>query len=313
MGTTCPPARAADAPLNVLTSTTDLADIVRRVGGDQVKVESLCRGPEDPHFLEARPSFIRMGGDADLLVIVGMELEVGYLPLILRDGGNPKIKPGNPGYLDASARIKKLQVPEGGSVSRAMGDVHPGGNPHYLLAPNNAVIVAEDVARALSTLRPAATKDFDERAKKLKTEISELLFGKPPENDPRGKKQGGLLERFRPFKGASIVSYHDDMIYLAQVYGLDVLGTLEPKPGVPPTASHVADLTERAKAAKVKAVLFDVFQPRAPVDSLTGSIGATPVLIAHQPGATSDAPDLITMHRRNAEAILKALGEAPPR
>ena len=301
------PTRAADGPLNVLTTTTDLAELVRTIGGDRVVVESLCSGPEDPHFLDARPSFIRMAGRADLLVFVGMELEVGYLPLMLRDGSNPRIRPGTPGYLDASARIRKLEVPEGG-VSRAQGDVHSGGNPHYLLDPANSVVVADDVARALATLRPDGAKAFDERAKAYRKEISDLLLGTAPEGVTKGRRTGGLLERFKPYKGASIVSYHRDMVYLAQRFGLEVLGTLEPKPGIPPTASHLADLAERARAGKVKAVLYEVFHSAAQVEAFASSVGAKAVRIAHQPGATADAVGLVGTYRRNAEVLLAALG-----
>src|SRR5947207_5608725 len=227
LATRCPPAHAADGPVSVLTSTTDLADIVRTVGGDMVSVTSLCTGPEDPHFLDARPSFIRLAANAEMLVVVGMELEVGYLPLMLRDGSNPSIRPGGPGYVDASLRIKKLQVVEGGEASRALGDVHPLGNPHYLYDPANAVIVADEVADTLKALRPAASAAFAERAKAFRTAVSELMLGAPPKDNPRGKKSGGMLERFKPYEGASIVTYHDDLLYLAQRLKLDVAGTLE--------------------------------------------------------------------------------------
>lgn len=305
------PARAAEGVVSVLTTTTDLADIVRTVGGEMVSVKSLCTGPEDPHFLDARPSFIRMAADAELLVIVGMELEVGYLPLMLRDGSNPRIKPNSPGYLDASARIRKLQVPEGG-VTRAMGDVHPDGNPHYLYDPANAGVVAEDVAHALSALRPAAAKGFDDRAKAFRAALSDLLLGAAPAGDAKGKRTGGMLDRFKPYKGASIVTYHDDLPYLAKRLGLEVAGTLEPKPGVPPTARHLADLAERAKAAKVKAVCHEVFQSAGQVDAFAAEIGARSVLLAHQPGAVPDATDLLSMYRRNADVLFAALsaGEA---
>lgn len=305
-------ARADGGTISVVTTTTDLAEIARTIGGDQVSVRSLCKGPEDPHFLDARPSFIRLGGAADLFVVVGMDLEAGYVPLILRDGSNPRIKPGSPGYLDASTRIRKLDVPAGGQVSRAQGDVHAQGNPHYLLDPANAGIVGEDVARALSALAPDSAKTFDERAKALKTALSEMLLGKAPEDDPRGKKEGGLLERFKPHKGAAVVSYHADMLYLAQRYGLEVLGTLEPKPGIPPSADHLARLATRARAARVRAVLYDVFEPSAPVTTFAREIGATPVLIAHMPFATEDAKDLLSTYRRNAELLLRALARANP-
>jgi len=298
--------RAADGPVQVLATTTDLADIVRFVGGGLVAVECLCRGAEDPHFLDARPSFIRMANRADLVVLNGMELEAGYLPLLLRDGNNPRIRPGTPGYLDASTRIRKLEVPSGG-VSRAQGDVHPGGNPHYLLDPANAGVVAEDVADALAALRPASATALRDGAKALRHAISDLLLGKPPVGDPKGARAGGLLERFKPYAGAGIVAYHGNAIYLARRLGLEVVGTLEPRPGVPPTASHLASLAERARAAKVKAVLYNVFQPGAQAEAFAREIGATAVLVAHQPLAVADAPDLLATYRRNAEALLKAL------
>src|SRR5947207_2453088 len=191
LATRCPPAHAADGPVSVLTSTTDLADIVRTVGGDMVSVTSLCTGPEDPHFLDARPSFIRLAANAEMLVVVGMELEVGYLPLMLREGSNPAIRPGGPGYLDASVRIKKLQVVEGGEASRALGDVHPLGNPHYLYDPANAVIVADEVADTLRALRPAESTAIAERAKAFRAAVSELMLGSAPKDSPRGRKSGG--------------------------------------------------------------------------------------------------------------------------
>ena len=305
------PAHAASGPVSVLTTTSDLADLCRVVGGPSVSVQSLCSGPEDPHFLDARPSFLRLASRAELLVVTGLDLEVGYLPLLLRDGSNPRIKPGSPGYLDASARIRKLQVPTGG-VSRALGDVHAGGNPHDLLDPANAVIVADDIAAALAALRPEEGAAFRDRAKAFRAQIQDLLLGPAPPDDPKGRRSGGLLDRFKPYKGASIVAYHENVIYLATRLGLEVLGTLEPKPGIPPTADHLASLAQQAQAAKVKAVVYGVFQPAAQATSFADRIGARPVLIAHQPGATPDAPDLLSMYRRNAETLLAALATGAP-
>ncbi|HEX5136496.1 MAG TPA: metal ABC transporter substrate-binding protein [Planctomycetota bacterium] len=297
-------ARADETSLNVLASTTDLADIVRVVGGDRVDVSSLCKGPEDPHFLDARPSFLRLANRADMVVVIGMELEVGYMPLILRDCANADVRPGGRGYVDASARIRKLQVPAGGAPSRAHGDVHALGNPHYLMDPANAVIVAEDVARALGELRPARAKEFESRAAAFRDKVKELLLGK---EDASGSRKDGLLDRFRPYKGAPIISYHDDMPYLAARLGLEVAGTIESRPGVPPTASHLKDLREVAKGRGVRVVLYEVFEPEAPVQAFCGETGARAVLVAHQPGAFEDAPDLLAMYRRNADAILAAL------
>ena len=247
-----------------------------------------------------------MANRAELVVLNGLDLEVGYLPLLLRDGSNPAVRPGTPGYLDASRRIRKLDVPTG-PISRAQGDVHPGGNPHYLLDPASAGVVAEDVAAALTALRPSDADGFRAGAKALREAISGLLLGTASAADPRGPRVGGLLERFKPYRGAGIVAFHDNVSYLARRYGLEVVGTLEPRPGIAPTAGHLASLAERARAAKVKAVVHNVFQSGAQTASFASGIAATAVLLAHQPGAVADAPDLLAMHRRNAEVLLAAL------
>lgn len=300
---------AAEAPLRVLASTTDLADLVRVVGGDGVLVSCLCKGPEDPHFLDARPSFLRLANRAELVVVTGMDYEAGYMPLLLRDCANPDVRPGGPGYVDASARVRKLQVPVGGAPSRALGDVHAHGNPHYLMDPASAVIVAEDIARALSGPRPADAAGFASRAEAFREAVTDLLLGA---KDAQGSRSGGLLDRFKPHKGAPVISYHDDMPYLAARFGLEIVGTIESKPGVPPTARHLKDLTELAKARVVKVVLYETFQPAAPVEAFCGETGAKAVLVAHQPGAVEGVPDLLTMYRENAEAILAALERGSP-
>lgn len=302
-------ASAEEDRLRVLASTSDLADLVRVVGGDRVDVSCLCKGPEDPHFLDARPSFLKLANRADLVVVTGMELEVGYMPLILRDCANADVRPGGRGYVDASARVRKLQVPEGGTASRALGDVHPLGNPHYLMDPANAVIVAEDIARALADLRPEGAADFKARAAKFREAVADLLLGA---KDASGERKDGLLDRFKPYKGAPVISYHDDMLYLAARLGLEVAGTVETKPGVPPTAKHLGDLKEQAKARGVKVVLYETFQPAAPIEAFCSETGARAVLLAHQPGAFDGMPDLLTMYRRNAEAILAALKGGTP-
>jgi ABC-type Zn uptake system ZnuABC Zn-binding protein ZnuA len=175
--------------------------------------------------------------------------------------------------------------------------------------PANAAIVAEDVAHALAGLRPGAAADFELRARELREAMQELLLGAA---DARGERKGGLLDRFRPHKGAPVVSYHDDIVYLAARLGLEVVGTIESRPGVPPTAQHLSRLKELAKARGVKAVLYERFHPVAPVEAFCAETGARGVLIAHQPRATDDAPDLLATYRRNAELLLAALeGKSP--
>jgi len=302
-------ARAAEEPLRVLTSTTDLKDLVRVVGGERVDVSCLCKGPEDPHFLDARPSFLKLANRAELVVVTGMDYEAGYMPLLLRDCANGDVRPGGRGYLDASVRVRKLQVPAGGAPSRALGDVHGQGNPHYLMDPANAGIVAEDVARALAGLRPADAAAFASRAAGFRESVAELLLGT---KDASGSRKGGLLDRFKPHKGAPVISYHDDAPYLAARFGLEVVGTIESKPGVPPTARHLKELAEVARARGVKIVLHETFQPAAPVEAFCEQTGARAVLVAHQPDAFEGVPDLLSMYRKNAETILAALeGKSP--
>jgi ABC-type Zn uptake system ZnuABC Zn-binding protein ZnuA len=299
------------ASVNVLTTTTDLADIARKVGGSRVAVNSLCKGPEDPHFLDARPSYGRLVNQAQLVIVTGMELEVAYMPLLLRDAVNPRVRPGAAGYLDASSVIaKKLQVPAG-PVSRAMGDIHPYGNPHYLMDPVNAPTVANAIAAKLAELDPEGATAYTAGAAAFKTEIENLVLGTRPAGQADAPRQGGLLRDFAPHKDAGLVTYHDDLIYFVERLKLKLLGALEPKPGIPPTASHVDALSRTAKAAGVKIVIYRTFQPMATAQRFAASTGAKVVLIAHQPNATPDSPDLISMYRRNARVLLEALGGAP--
>src|SRR6187455_778084 len=222
---------------NVITTTEDLAAIAHEVGGDRVTVESIARGYQDPHFVEAKPSFILKLQKADLLVVVGRELEIGWLPPLIQQSRNSRVQVGGPGYLDASAQARILDIPQG-QITRAMGDVHPSGNPHYWLDPENGKIVAKSIADKLAQFRPADKSYFDQRLADFTNRVND------------GVKR--WLAAMAPFKGAKVVTYHRSYPNFADRFGLDVVGYVEPRPGIPPSPGHTLDLIQEMKRQQIK-------------------------------------------------------------
>src|SRR5215218_7019429 len=184
---------AAQNKLNVVTTTEDLAAIAREVGGDRILVESIARGYQDPHFVEAKPSFILKLQKADLLVVIGRELEIGWLSPLVQQSRNGKVQVGAGGYLDASARARILDIPQG-QITRAMGDVHPSGNPHYWLDPENGKAIAQEIAAKLSELRPNDRAFFEQRLASFTSRITEA--------------EQRWATALAPFKGTKVVTYH---------------------------------------------------------------------------------------------------------
>src|SRR5436309_10447112 len=207
----------APADFTVATSLTDLASVAQFVGGKHVSAQSLCRGFEDPHFVPAKPSLMKAIQHADVFVSVGLELDGGWLPLVLPGSRNPKIQPGTKGFVDASQGVNVLEKPTG-TVSRAAGDIHPFGNPHYYLDPKALEVVADHLAEVFSNLDPANAADYRANAKKFDERMDASL-----------KK---WQEQLEPYNGASIVPYHRNFIYFADRFGLKLFGTVEPKPGI---------------------------------------------------------------------------------
>ena len=242
----------AFAAVNVVTSTEDLASIVKEVGGDKVSVEALAKGYQDPHFVEAKPSFILKLHGADLLVAVGRELEIGWLPPLITQSRNAKVQPGGPGYLDASQNAKILDMPTG-QITRAMGDVHPQGNPHFWLDPGNGRRIAQAVQAKLTELDKADAAYFSQRYADFDHRLTEAE-----------KRWQALMA---PYKGLKVVSYHRSWPNFADAFGLDVIGYVEPKPGIPPSPAHTLELEQQMKAQNVKIVLvepyFDLKTPNA--------------------------------------------------
>ena len=198
----------AEAALNIIATTSDLAALVTEVGGDKVTVEALARGYQDPHFVEAKPSFVLKLNRADLLVVVGRDLEVGWLPPLITQSRNAKIQPGADGYFDASLTAKILEIPTG-QITRAMGDVHPLGNPHYWLDPENGKAIARSIAAKLTQLRPADKAFFEQRLADFTARLDAA--------------QARWMAALAPYKGVKVVTYHRSYTNFADRFGLDVL------------------------------------------------------------------------------------------
>src|SRR5262245_39411666 len=257
------------AKLRVLATTTDVRELCKEVGGADVDVTCLTKGPEDPHFLDARPSFVKAAAEADALVVTGMELEIGYEPLLLSESRNGRIQKGQPGYVDCSAEIAKLEVPTG-TVDRSQGDVHPFGNPHYLTDPVRAKQAAKTIAGAFATIDAPRAEGYRKRLADFQHRVDVALWGEALLAEQKAErlenrladgtlvaflaqrklegKLGGLAADLAPFSGRKVVAYHGTMRYLLDRFHLEEIGQLEPKPGIPPSPRHLAELEERMKA-----------------------------------------------------------------
>src|SRR6202030_416546 len=218
------PSMAAAKKLNVITATTDLASLAQEVGGDKINVESMAKGYQDPHFVEAKPSFLLKLRQADLLVVVGLQLEIGWLPPLITQSGNPKIQVGAAGYLDASQFAEILEIPQG-PVPRAEGDVHPLGNPHYWLDPDNGRRIARGIANKLADMDTADSAFFQQRFQ----DFEKRLLAAEQKWDAEMK----------PYRGRKVVTYHRSLPNFAKHFGLDVIGYVEPRPGISPTPTAI--------------------------------------------------------------------------
>ncbi|MBI3261855.1 MAG: zinc ABC transporter substrate-binding protein [Acidobacteria bacterium] len=258
-------ASGVDAAVSVIATTEDLAALAREVGGDKVSVEAIARGYQDPHFVEAKPSFILRLYGADLLIVVGRELEQAWLPPLITQSRNAKIQPGSSGYLDASLTAKILEIPVG-QITRAMGDVHPLGNPHYWLDPGNGRRAAQAIQAKLSQLDPANAAYYAQRYADFDKRLAQA--------------EKGWDQMMAPFKGLKVVTYHRSWPNFAERFGLDVIGYVEPKPGIPPSPAHTLDLIQEMKRQNIKVILmepyFDAKTPNAVARETGGRVLVLP-------------------------------------
>jgi zinc/manganese transport system substrate-binding protein len=262
-------ATAADAKIKAVATLPDLASLAREIGGDKVEVSSMAKPTEDPHFVDARPSFVVQLRSADVLIDGGAELELGWLPPLLQNARNPKIEVGKPGRVQASEGVRLMNVPT--NVTRAAGDVHALGNPHFMTDPIIAKTVAQHIAQSFAAVDAPNAALYDANYKKFEAEINAKL-----------QEWGTAM---LPFKGQSVVAYHDSWVYFAHRFGLNIDLFLEPKPGIPPSPSHLAEVIDKMKAQKIKAIIVEPFHDRKIAEKVASSTGAKVVDFAQYPGA----------------------------
>ncbi|HET8645987.1 MAG TPA: metal ABC transporter substrate-binding protein, partial [Vicinamibacteria bacterium] len=288
------PAPAASA-LKVVATTEDLAAIARAVGGDRVKVEAIARGYQDPHFVEAKPSFVIKLHGADLLIAVGRELEVGWLPPLVTQARNAKIQPGGAGYLDASLTARILEIPTG-QITRAMGDVHPQGNPHYWLDPRNGRRIAKAVEQKLAAMRPADAPYFAQQYAAFDQRLTAA--------EKRWDAQLG------PYRGTKVVTYHRSWANFVDRFGLDVVGYVEPRPGIPPSPAHTLDLIRAMKAQGVKVILVEPYFDTKTPESIARQTGARVVVMPPSVGGVQQASDYVALFDHDTRVLADALKQA---
>ena len=285
----------AQGRLNVVTTTEDLASIAREVGGDRIDVEAIARGYQDPHFVEAKPSFILRLQRADLLVVVGRDLEIGWLPPLIQQSRNSKIQVGANGYLDASLRARILDIPQG-QITRAMGDVHPLGNPHYWLDPENGKVIARAIFEKLAQLRPADRAFFEQRLNDFNGRI-----------DAAEKR---WLAAMAPYKGLKVATYHRSFTNFADRFGLDVMGYVEPRPGIPPSPQHTLDLINEMKQQNVKLVLVEPYFDLRTPNSVGRGTGAEVLVMPPSVGGVKEVTDYFKLFDYNINLLITALRKA---
>jgi zinc/manganese transport system substrate-binding protein len=280
------PARAE--PIRVVTSIETLADLARAVGGGNVSVEALARGYQDPHFVEAKPNLLVPLSKADLLIYVGLDLEIGWLPPLVQGSRNPRIQAGAKGNLDASTAIDVLDVPAG-KVDRSQGDIHPRGNPHYWLPPVNALKVAKEIAARLKELDPSHGADYDANLQRF----GGLLKSKSAD---WSRKAASL-------RGLKVVPYHKSWTYVSDWLGLREMGYVELKPGIQPDPKHLAELILRMKAESVRVLMIESFYNRGIAGQAADAAGAKLLVLPSDVGATAK----IRSYTDLVDALLDAL------
>lgn len=260
--------QTASAKLNVVATTPDLGAIARDIGGDRIELSVLAKPTEDPHFVDAKPSLIVKLNRADALIEGGAELEMGWLPRLLDESRNSKLGAGAPGHVLASQGVPLKEIP--GTLDRSKGDIHAAGNPHYLVDPLNAKIVAQNIANAFCALDPASAEAYRANLKKFEAVLDQKL-----------REWETIMA---PFQGQQVVAYHNSWLYFGDRFGLKIDLFLEPKPGVPPTPRHLADVILKMKADHVHVILVDPYLNRRTAETVAARTGATVVDVAQFPG-----------------------------
>jgi zinc/manganese transport system substrate-binding protein len=325
----------ADEPLQVVATLSDLGKIAEAVGGDRVRVTTIASGVQDPHFVDPRPSHVVKLRDAEVLLVNGLELEVGWIPPLLDSARNGKIKVGSPGYVDCSRNIPLLELPSG-QVTRAEGDVHPLGNPHYTTDPLNTKLVANTITEAFARARPASADYFRARAKTFHASIDRAMFGQAlvdlvggnkldrltrageldaflqresSGDKPLASQLGGWLAKMAPLKGKKLVFYHRSYSYFNQRFGLNVVDYVEVKAGIQPGPSHLAELVSTMTREQIKVVATHPFHDEKIGRLVAERGGATLVRLPLNVGGVKGADDILSFYDVTISTLVNALAK----
>src|SRR6266568_6171680 len=285
-------ASQATGQLRVVATTPDLASVARDVGGDRVNVVALAKPTEDPHFVDAKPSFIVTLNRADALIEGGAELELGWLPPLLENARNGKINAGAPGRIVASEGIRLLEIPT--SFDRSKGDIHSLGNPHFMIDPVSVNIIARNIANHFAQIDPKSAATYNANLARFNSRLDTKL--------------AEWQRELAPYRGAKIVTYHKDFIYLAARFGLSIVDELEPKPGIAPSPAHLAQVIREMKAANAKVILVQPFQNRKTAETVARQTGAAVLDAPQQPGAVSNTTTYFGMMDNLVHALATGLG-----
>jgi zinc/manganese transport system substrate-binding protein len=284
----------ASAQLKVVTSTTDLYDIAKAVGGDKITATHIGEGYQDPHFIEAKPSFVLQLRNADIWAFVGLDLEIGWMPLLLDGARNPKIRLGGSGYVDASRAIRVLDTPQG-NVDRSMGDVHPLGNPHYWLDPENGRRIARMFKAKFSELDPKNEDTYEKNEKAFEARLNAA--------------EQGWQSDLATIKGKPVVAWHTSWRYFAEYNGMNIVAFMEPKPGVPPSPAHLYQVIQTVKRTGAKAIVMEPFYDRKTADLVAKQTGIKVLILPPSVGGLRGAPvnDYISLMKYDMAQLAAAL------
>lgn len=279
------------AALKVFACEPEWGALAGELGGDKVSVYVATTALQDPHRIEARPSLIARARSADLMVCSGSELEIGWVPLLLTQAGNSRIQPGSPGFLEASQQVARIEIPK--MVDRSMGDVHPGGNPHVHTDPRNIARVAAVLAERLTQIDPANAETYKARAESFQARWQAAI--------QRWERDGARL------KDVPVVVYHRDLSYFIRWMGMREAGSLEPKPGIPPTPAHLAGLVEQMKRAPAKVIVYSPYNDARAAQFLSQRTGIPATQVPFTVGGSDRAKDLFGLFDDMIERLLAAV------
>jgi ABC-type Zn uptake system ZnuABC Zn-binding protein ZnuA len=283
----------ANGKINIVATLPDLKYIVEQVGGARVEVAAIAKGYQDPHFVDAKPSFVLKLKDADLFVQVGLDLEVGWVPPLLETARNNKIYFGGKGFVNASQGVPLLEIPLGDPAQlRAQGDIHIFGNPHYWLDPENGKVIARNICEKLITIKPEFAAEFQKNLQRFSAQIDSAV--------------AVWQARLAPYQGAKIIAYHNSWPYFAHRFGIELAGFIEPKPGIPPSPAHLVSIINTMQKQNIKVLIIEPYFDDKPARSVAERTGAVVVHIAPMVGAAKEIKTYFDLFDYNINALVEA-------